>query len=259
MAADPDAALGLLADLTGATDERLRAHARRLAGRLAVDLGRTGPVRRRGVGRLREVPADRTVADLDLDRSLDALLAARGRGESPHLGDLRSREWGRPDLALCLVVDRSGSMGGERLATAAIAAAACVLRAPTDTSVLAFADRVIVVAPQGSPRPAEAIVDDLLCLRGHGPTDLALALRAARGQLERSDARRKVTVLLSDGRPTAGGDPTLEAAALDELVVVCPADDDGDARALADAVGARCLPLTGPSAVPQVMTEAFAG
>ncbi|MCD9624417.1 vWA domain-containing protein [Rhabdothermincola salaria] len=248
-----------MADLTGATDERLRARARRLAGRLAVDLGRTGPVRRRGVGRLREVPADRGTADLDLDRSLDALLSARSRGESPHLADLRARDWGRPDLAVSLVVDRSGSMGGERLATAAIAAAATVLRAPTDSSVLAFSDRVIVVAPQGSLRPVDAVVDDLLCLRGHGPTDLALALRAARHQLERSDARRRVAVVLSDARPTAGGDPARDAAALDELVIVAPADDHADARDLAEAVGARWLTLTGPSAVPQVMTDAFAG
>lgn len=259
MACDPDATLGLLADLTGATDERLRRKARELAGRLAVDLGRTGPVRRRGVGRLREVAADRTTADLDLDRSLDALLAARGRGEMPDLGELRAQEWGRPDLALCLVVDRSGSMGGERLATAAIAAAACVLRAPTDVSVLAFSDRVLVVAAQGSDRPVDAVVDDLLCLRGHGPTDLALALRAARRQLDRSDARRRVTVLLSDGRPTLGGDPAGDAAALDELVIVAPADDHDDARALAEAAGGRWLTLTGPSAVPRVMTDAFAG
>ncbi|HMU79938.1 MAG TPA: hypothetical protein PKC57_06740, partial [Microthrixaceae bacterium] len=53
---DADDALALLAELTGATDERLRDLARRLAGRVMVDLGRIGPERRRGVGRLRRVP-----------------------------------------------------------------------------------------------------------------------------------------------------------------------------------------------------------
>lgn len=259
LAADPDAALGLLADLTGATDEKLRALARRLAGRLVVDMGRTGVVRRRGVGRLREVSADRSGSDIDLDRSMDALVGARGRGEAPHLADLRAREWGRPDLALCLLVDRSGSMGGERLATAAVAAAACAFRAPADSSVLAFAERVIVVASQGSQRSADLVVDDLFCLRGFGPTDLAQALRAARSQLDRSNARRKVAVLLSDARATAGGDPEPEAAALDELVIVAPAGDPDDAQVLAAAVGARCLTLTGPSAVPEVLTDALFG
>jgi Mg-chelatase subunit ChlD len=259
MADDPDEALGLLADLSGATDERLRATARRLAGRLVVDLGRTGPVRRRGIGRFREVSADVSTADIDLDRSLDALVASSARGEAPHLADLRARDWGRPDLAVCLVVDRSGSMGGERLATAAIAASACAWRAPRDLSVLAFAERVIVVAAQGSDRAVDAIVDDLFCLRGHGPTDLDLALRAARDQLDRSTAARKLTVVLSDARATKGLDPEAAARELDELVIVAPADDDEDAHRLAAAVGARCLPLTGPSAVPAVLTDAFAG
>lgn len=259
LADDPDEALGLLADLSGATDERLRAAAQRLAGRLVVDLGRTGAVRRRGIGRFREVAADRSSADVDLDRSLDALITSRGRGETPHLGDLRAREWGRPELAVCLVVDRSGSMGGERLATAAIAAATCAWRAPRDSSVLAFAERVIVVASQGSNRPVEDVVDDLLCLRGHGPTDLDLALRTARDQLHRSAAARRLTVMLSDARATKGRDPDIAAGELDELVLVAPADDDADARRLAAAVGARCLTLTGPSAIPDVLTEAFAG
>ncbi|MCU0311760.1 MAG: VWA domain-containing protein [Acidimicrobiales bacterium] len=256
---DPDAALTLLAELTGATDERLRATARRLAGRLVVDLGRTGAVRRRGVGRLRDVAADRALADVDLDRSIDALVDARATGSAPNLADLRAREWGRPELAVCLVVDRSGSMGGARLATAAMAAAACRWRSPLDTSVLAFAERVVVLAPQGSARPVEEVVDDLFCLRGHGPTDLAAALRAAREQLDRSTAARRVAVVLSDARATLGDDPTAAAAALDELVLVAPTDDAEDARRLAAAVGARCHTLDGPSAVPEVLTEAFAG
>ena len=259
LGADPDAALGLLADLRGATDERLRAAARALAGRVVLDLGRTGAVRRRGVGRFREVTADRSAADVDIDRSLDALVAARGRGETPHLGDLRSREWGRPELAVCLVVDRSGSMGGERLATAAIAASACAWRAPEDSSVLAFGERVIVLAAQGQQRPVEEIVDDLFSLRGHGPTDLDLALRTAGDQLQRSRATRRLTVVLSDARPTKGADPGPAAEELDELVLIAPADDAEDAERFADAVGARCLTLTGPSSVPTVLTDAFSG
>ena len=42
LADDPDETLALLADLTGATDEGLRMLARRLAGRVVVDLARTG-------------------------------------------------------------------------------------------------------------------------------------------------------------------------------------------------------------------------
>ncbi|MFM8481995.1 MAG: hypothetical protein ACKOBT_01430, partial [Actinomycetota bacterium] len=48
---DPDAMLALLADLTGATDPALRDLARRLAGRLFLDVSRRGPTRPRGIGK----------------------------------------------------------------------------------------------------------------------------------------------------------------------------------------------------------------
>lgn len=244
--------LALLADMAGATDEGLRRLARRLAGRVALRLGRAGPASERGTGRLRRA-AMAPGADLDVDASLDALLGAAAAGRPPSLEDLRASEWGRPSLALCLVVDRSGSVGGERLAAAALAAAVVALRAPADHSVVAFSAEVLVLKAQDEPRPVERVVDDLLTLRGHGTTDLALALRTAGRQLARSPAVRRTTLLLTDGRSTAGGDPLPAARRLDELVVVAPQDDAEQARALAVAAGARFEVLHGPSDVPRAL------
>ena len=252
---DPDGALALLGALTAATDERLADHARRLAARVVLDLTRAGPPRARGVGRPRRFRADRADGDLDLDASAEALGLARATGVAPRLEELAVVNWARPELALCLVVDRSGSMHGERLATAALAAAACAWRAGTDHSVLACAGDVVVVKAQDEVRPPDAVAGDVLRLRGHGTTDLRLALRTARAQLDRSRARRRVAILLSDGRATVGGDPTPEAARLDELCIVAPADDAEDAAALADAAGARWVPLEGPSGVPAALTR----
>lgn len=238
--------------MAGATDERLRALARRLAGRVAIRLSRTGPARDRGIGRLTRVPLQ-PGGELDVEGSLDALLLAEATGRPPALEDLRGTAWARPAVALSLVIDRSGSVGGERLASAALAAASIALRAPTDHSVIAFSDKAVVVKAQDQQRPVEAVVDDLLLLRGAGPTDLALGLDAARAQLERSRASRRLTVLLSDGRPTAGPDPLPYARRLDGLVVVAPADDAVEARAFASAAGARFATLAGPSDVPRAL------
>lgn len=260
---DADEALQMLADLTGATDARLRALARQLAGRVTVDLAAavarvpvTGTL-----GRLRVAPLPEVGGDIDLDASLEPLIEARAGGRPASIDDLRGPTWSRPSLALCLLVDRSGSMGGARLAAAAVAAACVALRAPGDHSVLAFGEDTIVLQRQDGGRPPTAVADDLFVLRGHGPTDLAGALRAAVRQLGRSDARRRIALLCSDARPTSGADPfdaARELSALAELVVLAPAGDADDARALVAEVGGRCVELAGPAAVPEALAALFA-
>jgi Mg-chelatase subunit ChlD len=250
LADDADGALELLGALVGATDRRLAEAARRLAARVVLDLTRSGAPRASGVGRMELRPADRADGDLDLDASLEPLQLARAGGTIAPLEDLRVSAWGKPSTAICLVIDRSGSMNGSRLATAALATAACAWRAGADHSVVAFSDDVVVVKSQDVARRPEAVADDVLRLRGMGPTDLAFALRVARDQLARSSAQRRVTILLSDCRPTTGSDPAAAAVLLDELVVVAPADDAGDAAAFARSVGARWTGLEGPSDIP---------
>lgn len=237
-----------------ATDAKLRAAARRLAAKIVLDRTRGAVPRARGVSRLRSVRAD-VGGDLDLDASMDAVLAAHAEKVAPQLEDLIARHWGRPQLAVCLVVDRSGSMGGARLAAAALTAAACAWRAPGDHAVLAFARDVQVLRPMDSVRPGGDVVDSVLGLRGHGVTALADALGAAAEQLSRSRAERRVVVLLSDCRATDDRDPVPIAAQLPELLVLAPAEDAEQAEAFARASGARWASLSGPSAAPAVLAE----
>jgi Mg-chelatase subunit ChlD len=252
---DPDETLALLADLVGATDEQLRRLARRLAGKLFLDIARRGPVRPRGIGTLKELPYAADGGDLDIDASMDAILEGRGGAIDPER--LRVRGWVKPATALCLVVDRSGSMGGKPLATAAVAAAAVATRSPQDYSVLAFGKDVVVAKGQTTPKPSDLVVTDLLSLRGYGTTDLAGALHVAALQLSRSRAGRKVTVVLSDCRSTVEGDPVAAAAVLDELVIIAPESDDEEAQAFAARVGARITTVSGPSAVAEALTRAL--
>lgn len=251
---DPDAALGLLADLTSATDPRLRALARRLAARIFIDLARQGETRAGGTGRLTELPYEPDRGDLDLDASLEPIVDARA-GLGLDADRLRVRGWSTPRTAVCLLVDRSGSMGGQPLAANALAASALALRSPDAWGVLSFASRVIALKPLVAEGSAEQVIDDILALRGYGTTDLAGALTAAARQFDSTRATRRLTVLLSDCRATEPGDVVASAAALDELAIVAPAGDDTAARTLATAVGARFTTIDGPTGIPAALAS----
>lgn len=253
MEVDPDAALALLADMTTATDDGLRALAKRLAARLFVDLARREAPSRRGIGRIASTRYRPDAGDIDIERSLDELVSARAQRRAVEPDDLMVRTWAKPTTAICVLVDRSGSMYGAALATAALAAAAVAARCEEqpdhELAVLSFGSDVVAARAIWETRSADEVVDRVLALRGHGTTDVAGALRAAGAQLSVVPSARRLTVLLSDCRATEPGDVIAAARSLDELVIVAPAGDADDAARLAGAVGARWTTVTGPSAV----------
>jgi Mg-chelatase subunit ChlD len=255
MVEDPDEMMALLASLTSATDPKLRELAKRLAGQLMLDVSRRGMVRPRGVGKLVEQPYRPDGGDLDLDASFDAIAEAKASKSAIDPQRLRVRGWVKPGTALCLMVDRSGSMGGKPLATSAVAAAAVAWRCPADYSVLAFCKDVVAAKSQGVDKAAGLVVNDVLALRGYGTTDVAGVLRAAQVQLSRSNAGRRIGVLLSDCRSTVAGDVAAAAAGLQELVIIAPEGDSEEAEALAARIGARITTVSGPSQVAEALTR----
>ncbi len=255
MREDPDDMMAMLADLTAATDPKLRELARRLAGKLFLDVSRRGPVRPRGIGKLVEQAYRPDGGDLDVDASLEAIAEAAASGGAIDPQRLRIRGWVKPGTALCLLVDRSGSMGGRPLATSAVAAAAVAWRSPADYSVLAFGKDVVVVTSQDVLKASDRVVNDVLTLRGFGTTDLAGALLTARLQLSRSQAGRRIAVLLSDCRATVDGDVVAAAAALDELLIIAPEGDSDEAEKLANAVGAKFTCVAGPADVADALSK----
>lgn len=239
LAADPEAAVALLADLAVATDTQLRAAARRLAGRVFLRLGRVGPARARGTRRLG--PSRSFEGDLDLDRTLDAW--SPGTSRRPGADDIVTRTWTAHRRAVCLVVDISGSMQGLAVALAAVAAAGVVIANETGApalqpSVLAFGAGVRVLQAQGVRRPPDELLAELVALRGHGTTDLVAGLREASRQLAGAVADERLVVLLSDCLHTAGGDPATALGGIDRLHVLVPLGGP-EAAAAAAALAAR--------------------
>ncbi|MCK4176861.1 VWA domain-containing protein [Aciditerrimonas ferrireducens] len=239
LASDPEGVLGLLAEMAQALDPVLARRAAAVAGRVALRLGAAALG---GAGRLRVRPGPFDAgADLDLEASLVGLLP---RGPST-LG-LVGRRYRPAGPALAVLVDASGSMGGARLCTAAVCAAAVVLRAPERSAVLAFAGDVAVLRQPAQPRPAAQVVGELLALQGHGSTDLAAGLRAARDALADLGSARTTVLLLSDCEHNGPGDPVAAASFAEQVAVLAPAEAPEAAQAFARAVGGRVALVRGP-------------
>jgi MoxR-like ATPase len=227
---DPDTTVPMLADMANATDVRLRAEARRLAARILLRMAKAGPAPKRGVRRMVR-DHDALAGDLDLDATID-----RSDGLAVHTGEgLVTQRWSAAERSICLLVDRSGSMSGKGLATAAMAAASVVMAAGerADCSVIVFAKDSIVLQQQGKRREPEALLGDILTLRGKGVTDLALALRAARRELAKSPARERIVILLGDGLATEGDDPLRAMRGIDRLHILGTSDDPESTEATA--------------------------
>jgi magnesium chelatase subunit D len=257
LAADPDAAVRLLADLTRASDPQLRAAARRLAARVFVRLAAVGQHKSRGVRRLG--PGRSDDGDLDLDQTI-----GRMSGTWPPASDeIATRAWRARQRSVVLAVDCSGSMSGLALAMAAIAAAGVVLAGDSrlEPAVLAFSGSVTLLQQRGIRWPPQEVASELIALRGHGRTDIAAALRAAATQLAGTPGDREV-ILLSDCLATAGGDPAAALAGIDRLHVLMPLPAPESIAAgveLARAGGGFSQPVSSLADLGPALTRALAG
>ena len=254
LADSPDEAVSLLVTLGDAVDPELRAKARRVAERIVIDIARRGRAAQGKVGRLRSLPL-RDGGDLDVDAAVESL--AESGGSLVDADMLRVIDWERPDTAVCLVIDRSGSMKGEALASAALAAAAVALRAPAFHAVIAFSGTAEVVRSMvtSAHASADGVVDAVLSLKGHGTTNVSDGLRAAITEHEAARCGRHLTVLLSDCRDRAIDEAVSFAQSLEELVIVSPADDIADAQRFAEVTGAALVGVEGPHDVARALDE----
>ena len=256
MAEDPDEAMALLADMTRATDAGLRELARRLAGRLVLDVARRGPARPRGVGRIDTAAYQPDAGDLDIDASAEAIVEARAAQAGVDPERLRVRRWVQPRTAVCLLVDRSGSMSGRPLATNAVAAAAVAFRVARRLQ-----HRVVrqglggrqVAGRPGTGRDRRRRRARPPWPRHHRPRRSAAGRPSAARPLVAPGARSPCCCPTA-GRPSRATS-LVAAAALDELAIVAPDGDADTATELAATIGATITTVTGPTAAAAALTR----
>ncbi|HUY87688.1 MAG TPA: FixH family protein [Pirellulales bacterium] len=116
------------------------------------------------------------------------------------------KEKEKPSLAMALVIDKSGSMGGEKieLAKEAAKSAAELLGGSDKLGVIAFEGEAYWISEMQSASNKGRIIDDISRLEAGGGTNMYPAMDEAFAALQATVAKLKHVIILSDGISAPG-------------------------------------------------------
>lgn len=127
-----------------------------------------------------------------------------------------------PSVSIVIIIDRSGSMSGNKMEMAKEAARKSVeAMKPNDSmAVLAFDDTRTWVSRLKSAEEKDYIVDSIGSIKAAGGTSILPALKEGIKELEGSDSKLKHIILLTDGQAeTSGYESVIDDAVNNEITI----------------------------------------
>lgn len=158
--------------------------------------------------------------ELDLDRTLDQPLRPTPGGGSPWQPEdvLLTRREPR-DAQLCVMLDMSLSMTGEKIALTAVAAAILHMKLE-HLALVAFDTEAVTLVRAGERVNTRELVRRVLLVPAQGYTNIHAGLEAGLTQLRQARPRERIGLLLSDGVANVGWDPVKVAVRFPALHVI---------------------------------------